>query len=264
MENLIQLTRKFLFMPVLASEHGRQVDDIIVYVHWLMIALFIGWIAYFGYALLRFRKARNPKADYTGVTSHASSYVEVAVALIEGVLLIGFAIPFWAQMASAAQFPKESDSTVINVVAQQFQWNVRYSGLDGKFGRQDFALVDATKNPFGVDPDDANGKDDFSSDNQIHCPVNKPVIINLTSKDVIHSFKVIAFRTTQDAIPGLRIPLHFTPTKVGTYQINCAQLCGNGHAAMAMGRVYVETAEDYAAWLAKKSKSATGATQSFE
>src|ERR1041385_6698290 len=111
MENLIELTRKILFMPVLASEHGRKVDDVIVYVHWLMIVLFIGWIIYFRYCLLLLRKSRHPKADYEGVKNPASSYLEVAVALIEGVLLICFAIPFWAQMASAAQFPKESDST---------------------------------------------------------------------------------------------------------------------------------------------------------
>jgi cytochrome c oxidase subunit 2 len=264
MENLIELFRKLLGMPVLASEHGHKVDDVIVYVHWLMIALFVGWLAYFVYCLFRFRAGRNPKADYTGVKGHASTYLEIAVAVIEGVILIGFAMPFWAQMADAAKFPKAEESIVINVVAQQFQWNVRYSGLDGVFGRQDFALVDAAKNPFGLDPDDPAGKDDFSSDNQIHCMTNKPVIINLTSKDVIHSFKVIAFRTTQDAIPGLKIPLHFTPTKLGTYQINCAQLCGNGHAAMAMGRVIVDTKEDYEKWLAGKSKSAAGATQSFE
>jgi cytochrome c oxidase subunit 2 len=264
MENLIQLTRKILGMPVLASEHGGKVDEVIVYVHWLMLVLFIGWIIYFFYCLARFNKKANPKADYVGVTSHASSYLEVAVAAIEGVLLIGFAIPFWSQMASATSFPDESKSIVINVVAQQFQWNVRYPGLDKKFGRQDFALVDAAKNPFGLDLTDPAAKDDFSSDNQIHCVTNVPVIINLTSKDVIHSFKVIAFRTTQDAIPGLRIPLHFTPTKVGTYQINCAQLCGVGHAAMSMGRVIVETQEDYDKWLATKSKSAGGATQSQE
>ena len=264
MDKLIELFRKILGMPVIASEHGREVDNVIVYVHWLMIALFIGWFAYFVYCILRFRQSRNPKADYHGVKSHATTYLEIAVAAIEGVILIGFALPFWAKMASASEFPKESDSTVVRVIAQQFSWNVRYSGLDGEFGRQDFALVDATKNPLGLDLDDPAGKDDFSSDNQIHVPINKPVIISLTSKDVIHSFKVIAFRVCQDAIPGLRIPMHFTPTKTGIYQINCAQLCGNGHAAMAMGRVIVDTPEDYQAWLTAKSKSAAGAAQSYE
>src|SRR3954454_12746603 len=107
-----------LGLPPLASEHGLYVDDLIIYVHWLMIALFVGWLAYFAYALFRFHRSRNPKADYLGVKSHASSYIEGAVALVEAVLLIGVAVPLWAK--SVDKFPAESESTVIQVVAQQF------------------------------------------------------------------------------------------------------------------------------------------------
>jgi len=95
-----------LGLPVLASEHGEQVDNLIIYVHWLMIALFIGWLAYFAYVLFRFHRSRHPKADYMGVQTHASTYIEGAVALVEGVLLIGIAIPFWAQ---AVTVPKEKE-----------------------------------------------------------------------------------------------------------------------------------------------------------
>jgi cytochrome c oxidase subunit 2 len=77
---------------------------------------------------------------------------------------------------------------------------------------------------------------------------------------VIHSFKVIAMRVTQDAIPGMRIPVWFVPTKVGKYQINCAQLCGNSHSAMAAGMLVVDTQEAYDKWLASK----TGGSVSFE
>src|SRR5260221_14159175 len=84
---------KLLGLPVLASEHGKDVDNLIIYVHWLMILLFVGWLAYFAYALFRFHKSRNPKADYVGVKNHASNYIEGAVAVIEGVLLIGVAVP---------------------------------------------------------------------------------------------------------------------------------------------------------------------------
>jgi len=79
------------------------------------------------------------------------------------------------------------------------------------------------------------------------------VIIYLSSKDVIHSFKLLAMRVTQDAIPGLRIPFSFTPNKIGRYQIECAQLCGSGHAAMTGGFVIVESLADYNKWLASKS-----------
>ena len=125
--------------------------------------------------------------------------------LVEAVLLLGIAIPLWAK--NVQQFPDAKDATVIQIMAQQFAWNVRYPGPDGKFGRQDMKLV-SDDNVFGVDPADPAGKDDIQVLNEIHVPVNKPVLIYLSSKDVIHSLKLVAMRITQDAIPGLRIPLH--------------------------------------------------------
>ena len=249
---------KLLGLPVVASEHGQQVDDLIIYVHWLMIVLFIGWLAYFAYVLFKFHRSRHPKADYMGVQTHASTYIEGAVALVEGVLLIGIAIPFWAQ---AVTVPKEKESTVIQVVGQQFNWNARYAGKDGVFGKQDMRFV-TSDNIFGVDPSDANGKDDIQINGlgEMHVPINKPVICFVSSKDVIHSFKVIAMRVTQDAIPGMRIPVWFKPTKEGRYQINCAQLCGNSHSAMASGILVVESQEAFDKWLASKA----GAATSFE
>ena len=255
---------KLLGLPVLASEHGQHVDDLIIYVHWLMIVLFVGWLAYFAYTLFRFHHSRNPKADYFGVKNHASNYIEGAVALVEGILLVGVAIPFWAQAVD--KFPTESESTRIQIVAQQFNWNVRYPGKDGIFGKQDMHLV-SDQNIFGVDPNDPNGKDDVQTINEVHVPFvkgadgkTKPVIIYISSKDVVHSFKVIALRVTQDAIPGMRIPIWFRPTQEGRFQINCAQLCGNSHSQMSVGMLVVESQEAYEKWLASKA----GAATSFE
>ena len=252
---LHDLFHKILGLPPLASEQGRDVDNLIIYVHWLMIALFIGWLAYFAYTLVRFRRSRNPKADYVGVRGHFSKYLEVTIVIAEAVLLLGFAIPLWAK--AVGEFPKREDSTVVRVAAQQFSWNVRYPGADGKFGTNEMRLVSET-NIFGVDFSDPASKDDIQLLNQIHVPVNKPVIVELSSKDVIHSFKIIAMRVTQDAIPGMRIPLHFTPTLVGRYQINCAQLCGMGHANMAAGFLVVDTPEDYQKWLATQKPVGAG------
>ncbi len=261
MDYFLTLMRNILGLPVLASKHGEDVDKLIIYVHCLMGALFVGWILYFIYALVKFNHKANPKADYVGLKGHASSYIELVVALIEGVLLLGFAVPLWAHAVD--DFPKASDHpTTIRVIAQQFNWNVFYPGADGEFGKRDYSLV-TTDNPWGFDKTDPKGKDDFLTSNDIHVPVNRPVIITLTSKDVIHSFKVIAMRVTQDAIPGILIPLHFTPTKVGVYQINCAQLCGFGHSNMSGGRITVDTQEDFDKWLAAKAKSGGGAA-SFE
>lgn len=245
---------------MLASETGKDTDNLIVYIHALMFALFIGWLIYFLFALWRFNGRRNAKADYQGVKSHASSYLEVAVAGIEAVLLIFVAVPIWAKHAD--KFPETKDSTVIQIMAQQFAWNIRYAGKDGEFGRQDVKLV-SSENTFGVDPADEKGKDDVQVLNEFHVPVNKPVIAYISSKDVIHSFKVNTMRLTQDAIPGMRVPIHFRPTKEGSFQVYCAQLCGNGHAAMAGGRIVVDSPEAYDQWVAAKSRTA-GASQSFE
>lgn len=254
---LHELFRHYLGLPPVASESGAQVDNLIIYVHYLMTALFVGWGIFFVYTLYRFNQRRHPKADHVGVRTHASSYLEAAVAGIEAVLLVGFAVPMW--MHNVDHFPDPNNSLNLKVIAQQFNWNVFYPGVDGKFGRTDPALV-STSNPWGLDPNDPNSKDDFAPlNNEIHVPVNKDVIIDLTSKDVIHSFRVIAMRVTQDAIPGLKIPLHFKATKVGVYQINCAQLCGYGHSGMGGGRLYVDTQEDYDKWFAAKAKAAAAA-----
>ena len=263
MQNFYESFCRAIGMPLVASEHGAQVDKLIVYVHLLMIALFVGWFIYFVYALMRFRSKANPRADHVGIRGHASSYIEFAVATVEVILLVGFAVPLWARRVE--NFPDPKNATNIHVIAQQFAWNVFYPGADGKFGHRDPKFVTAD-NPWGFDKDDPDGKDDLAPMlNVMHVPVNKPVIVTVTSKDVIHSFKVITMRVTQDAVPGLAIPVYFTPNRVGVYQINCAQLCGNGHASMANGRLYVDTQADYEKWLASQSKVNGGkAAASFE
>lgn len=252
-----QLTKKLLGLPELASIHGDDVDKLIVYVHYLMIVLFVGWAGYFLYTLWRFRESRNPKADYVGVTSHASSYVELAVAGVEVILLVGFAVPLWARVVDS--FPAEKDSQMMRVTAQQFAWSARYPGADGKYGKQDVQLV-SSSNPLGLlqmddklKAEDLEGKDDVTlpANADIVIPVGKEIIVSVTSLDVIHSFKVLPLRVTQDAIPGMRIPFHFKATHTNTYQINCAQLCGVGHSNMK-GILKVVPQAEFDAWLKSK------------
>src|SRR5687768_3005817 len=255
---------EWLGMPALAASHGGQIDSLIGWIHVFMLILFVGWGGFFVYALIRFRKSRNPVASYTGVKSHASSYMEIGVAVGEAVLLIGFAIPLWA--ARVADVPPESESVVVQVTGEQFAWNVRYAGPDGKFGRTDIKLIDAQENPLGIDRSDPAAKDDVTSLNQLYLPANKPIIIKLRSKDVIHSFGVPEFRVKQDAIPGLTIPIYFVPnvttaemrTRTGNpefqYEIACAQLCGIGHYRMR-GFVTVTTADEFQKWIDEQVKS---------
>ena len=247
----------FLGLPELASVHGHDVDALIVYVHLLMIVLFVGWSAYFLYAIWRFRSSRNTKADYVGTTTHASTWIEGAVALVEGVLLIGFAIPLWAR--SVDKFPDPSKSTVMRIIAQQFNWTARYPGADGKFGSNRIDLI-SRENPLGLDKNDPAAKDDIlAAGNEMAVPVGKPVIAHISSLDVIHSFKVVPLRMTQDANPGMSIPVHFIPTKTNTYQIQCSQLCGTGHSTMK-GIFKVLSQQEFDAWL----KTKAGGAASYE
>jgi cytochrome c oxidase subunit II len=249
---------EWLGLPPLGSTHAAQIDSLIGWTHIFMLILFVGWGAFFTYALIRFRRSRHPVADYHGARTHASSYLEGGVALVEAVLLLGFSIPLWA--ARVDHLPAESEALVVELTAEQFAWNVHYAGPDGRFGRTDIALLDLQGNPLGLDRDDPAAKDDVTTINQLYLPANKPVIVRLRSKDVIHSFNVPEFRVKQDAVPGFTIPVWFIPdvttaemrTRTGNpefqYEIACAQLCGLGHYRMR-GYVTVVPDDEFQKWM---------------
>jgi cytochrome c oxidase subunit II len=249
---------EWLGLPPLATTHGGQIDSLIGWMHVFMLILFVGWGAFFVYVLFRFRQSRNPVANYPGVRSHASSYLEGGVLVIEMVFLFAFSIPLWA--ARVDHVPAEREALVVHVTGEQFAWNVRYAGPDGLFGRTDIKLIDLQNNPLGVDRSDPTAKDDVTTLNQLYLPANKPIIVKLRSKDVIHSFGVPEFRVKQDAIPGLTIPVWFIPnvttaemrTRSGNpdfqYEIACAQLCGLGHYRMR-GFVTVLSTQEFQKWM---------------
>jgi cytochrome c oxidase subunit 2 len=239
-----------LGMPIAASTHAGEIDEMIVLVHWLMAILFVGWGLFFMYVLFRFRRGANPKASYTGAKGKISKGLEVAVAIVEVVLLVFYAIPAWAKRVKA--FPAENEAVVVKVVGEQFAWNVQYPGPDGKFGRTDIKLV-AADNPLGLDRRDPDAKDDVTTINQLNLPVDRPVLVHLMSKDVIHSFGLYEMRVKQDAVPGMSIPVWFIPNRVGEYEIACSQLCGLGHFRMR-GFVTVQNAADFQKWMSDQQK----------
>jgi cytochrome c oxidase subunit 2 len=255
---------EWLGLPPLAATHGGQIDGLIGWIHVFMLILFVGWGAFLTFALIRFRKSRNPVADYAGVKSHRSTYLEIAVAVVEAVLLFGFAIPLWA--ARVDRRPADNEALVVQVTAEQFAWNFHYAGADRVFGKTDLKLLDLQANPLGLDREDAAAKDDVTTLNQLYLPVNTPIILKLRSKDVIHSFGVPEFRVKQDAVPGFTIPIWFVPnvttaemrTRLGNqefqYEIACAQLCGLGHYRMR-GFVTVVTQDEFQKWLDEKLKA---------
>ena len=256
-----------LGLPISISSNGPAIDETIALMHWLMLFLFIGWGTFFIVSLVKFRKSKSPQADYIGVKSHISTVFEVAVALIEIVLLIGFSFPIWASRVN--DVPTSNEGIIhVRVVAQQYAWNIHYPGPDGIFGSTQSELVDEVSNPVGLDRSSFGASDDFITINQLHIPVNKKVRIDLTTKDVIHSFKLPELRVGQDAIPGMSIPMHFEATMtseqflkkmVGTpregkgLEISCAQLCGLGHYRMR-GYLTVDTEEEYNDWLSLQAE----------
>lgn len=232
-------------LPPNVSAHGAAIDQLIHVVHWFMIALFIGWGIFLLYTLIRFRERPGRTASYESAKSKLPKLVEISVVLFEVFLLIGLSIPIWSKVKN--EFPPAADSLVVRVVAQQFVWNIHYPGPDRLFGKSDPSLI-SDSNALGIDWNDPNAKDDIASINQFHFPVNKPVIVYLSSKDVIHSFAIPVLRVKQDAIPGMRIPVWFEAVQTGQFEIACAQLCGVGHTLMK-GYVSIDTPEEFENWV---------------
>jgi len=248
-----------LGMPPDISAHGYAIDNMMGLVHWLMLALFLFWAPYFLYTLYRFRAKKQPRANYHGVTSKFSTYIEGGVLVAETILLVGFAFPIWGQIKH--DFPAESEATVVHIIAEQFAWNVHYPGPDGVFGKRSIDLIDTQINPLGIDREnDPNAVDDVTTINELYLPVDKPVIVYLSSKDVIHSFGIPQLRIKQDVIPGLIIPVHFMATMTTAelqqqlgdddydIEIACAQLCGLSHYRMR-GFVTVQTQAEFDTWM---------------
>jgi cytochrome c oxidase subunit 2 len=241
----------YLGLPVAASTHAAELDHMTVLVHWLMLVLVVGWGLYFMYVLFRFRKGANPSASYVGAKGKISKGTEIAVAVVEVILLVFYAIPAWA--VRVRDFPTENEAVVVRVSAEQFAWNMHYPGPDGGFGRREIKLV-SPDNPLGLDRSDPAAKDDIITTNQLGLPVDRPILVHLSSKDVIHSFGLFEMRVKQDAVPGLDIPVWFIPNRIGEYEIACSQLCGLGHYRMR-GFVSVKSQADFDSWLAEQAQA---------
>ena len=208
-------------LPPNGAMHGAQIDGLMVVIHLLMAVVFMGWLVYFVLALVRGSRpvvsagpapkagGGPPKKGPSG-RGRVGMLSEVAIASVEIAILVGLALPLWSQRSEEA--PPEGMSTVVRVVAEQYAWNLHYPGPDGQFGQTDLALV-STENPLGLDRTDPAAKDDIVSLNVMHVPVGRPVLVYLSSKDVIHSFGLPLFRVKQDAIPGQRAKVWFTPER---------------------------------------------------
>jgi cytochrome c oxidase subunit 2 len=178
----------------------------------------------------------------------------ISLAILIAVVFIAlelFSTATLGRSAWGAMYDARVDPQTIRVQAmgQQFAFYFRYPGPDGKFGPVHTDKIDPSiANYFGLDRvHDSASKDDLMTAT-LALPVNRPAEILLLSQDVIHGFYVRELRVQQDMVPGMEIPVRFTPTRIGKYEIVCTQLCGLGHYRMrAYLQVMSET--DFEKWM---------------
>lgn len=216
------------WFPEAITEHGPRVDSqfmitiIVVGLAFAAAQIGLGWVVW---------KYRDTSSTTRATYSHGNNRLEVVWTIVTAVIFISLAVMgqrVWAQLNLNAAPP---GSYQIEVVAQQFAWNVHYPGKDNAFGRTNTELIDDSSNPVGLDEADPNAKDDSVVPTLV-IPVNRPVELILRSKDVTHSFWVPQLRFKQDLVPGMAIHVHFTATKTGKYELACAELCGMNHYKM--------------------------------
>lgn len=240
------------FSP-LASNWG-YIDDTTVLTFWITGVVFAAVLLFVAYCLLRFRHREGQKAAYEPENRRLEGWLTAITA--GGVIaLLTPGLFVWAQFVEVP-----GDSSDVEVIGQQWQWSFRLPGADGKLGAADNRLV-SFDNTLGVNPDDPAGQDDLVVEGgELLVPIDKPVRFLLRSIDVLHDFYVPQFRAKMDMIPGSVTYYWITPTKAGTYEILCAELCGTGHSYMR-GSVTVATQADYDTWLASQSTVAQLASQ---
>lgn len=240
------------WMPELASRHGAGIDAMMRYllvtVGGLLLVSYLA-LAYFIWRGSR-RHAIGPRfaSRRTEILLSVTLGLGMAIIAEGGVLAIG--MPVWSEYFDATP---PADAVVIEVTAQQFAWNVRYPGPDGRFGRTEPRLIDDATNPIGMDRTDPAGKDDIVTINEITVPFGRAVRVRLRSKDVIHSFFLPNFRVKQDAVPGMTPEVVFFPTKTGHFELACAELCGLAHYRMR-GFFNVVPPAEFDTWLRKQQE----------
>lgn len=245
-----------MLLPESASEHGLRIDKlfnitlIITGFVFVVTHILLFWFAY------KYKGSGKAKAFFYPHNDKLEVYWTIIPAIVLTVLVIS-GWKTWTDITKPA--PKES--LQLDVVAEQFLWNVRYPGTDGVLGNKTFKLVNDV-NKTGVDFNDKNAKDDFMA-TEIYLPVGKPVKFNFGARDVIHSAYMPHFRAQMNCVPGMPTMFWFTPRTTTAemreklndpkfdYILLCAKICGTAHYNMKMNIVVVTDAE-YKQWLAKQ------------
>jgi cytochrome c oxidase subunit II len=239
---------KTWWLPVGAAASANFIDGQFALTYVLMGIVFLAAQLGLGYLAWKYRdRASAPPVDY----SHGNTSLELVWTVLTAVLFIGLNLMGSRVWAHERFDPAEANAVPVEVTGMQFAWYFRYPGQDGKYGRTNPKLMDPSAGgeaAVGLDTSDPAAKDDVVT-GTMYLPVNREVDLSLRAVDVIHSFFVPSLRFKQDAVPGLNIHMHFTPTQIGEYEIACAELCGMGHYKMH-GMVHVVSQEDFDKWLA--------------
>ena len=227
-----------------ASNWGGM-DDTIILTFWVTGAVFIAVCLFMAYCTWRYRYQKDRKAEYKPEDKKLEFHLTWLTTL-GVVVMLAPGLVVWHKYVNV---PKEALN--VEVVAYQWGWKYRLPGEDGILGKTDIKFV-SSENPFGLNLDDPNGKDDLLvDDGDLHLQINKPVKFLLRSLDVLHNFYVPQFRGKMDMVPGLVTFYWMTPIRTGDFEVLCAEYCGTGHYAMR-GRVFVDEEKKYNQWLAQQ------------
>lgn len=236
------LAKTWWFPPPI-TDFGGQYDA--QFHRTLIITGVVFVLAQLGLALVIFRaRDRGQKVSFF----EGNSTMEFVWTLATIVMLVGLGLYGEHAWAEAHFLGAAPGALQVEVTGQQFNWNFRYAGPDGKWGSTKPELVSASSgNPLGLDPRDPAGKDDVVSP-VMYVPVGHEVEILIRTLDVTHSFYVRELRLKQDAVPGMVIHMHFDATVPGQYEIACAELCGLGHYKMR-SFLNVVSQDEYDKWM---------------
>jgi cytochrome c oxidase subunit 2 len=238
---VFHLLSPWWWTPIASNWH--YIDGTIEMTFWITGVVFSAVVLFTAYCVWRFRHREGSVADYKPENKRLEGWLTIATAVgVAAMLAPGLVV--WAQFVTV---PKEA--TEVEVLGQQWQWAYRLPGKDGTASTQSITA----ENPFGIHADDSAGADDvLIQGGELHLPVDKPVKLLLRAVDTLHDFYVPQFRAKMDMIPGSVTYYWFTPTRTGTFEALCAELCGTGHPYMR-GIVMVDTQADYDAWLAQQA-----------
>ena len=236
------------WLPRNVNMFGHDVDFLFYVILLLTGVAFVGVFVAMILFLIKYRYRPGVPAIHT----HGNNALEVIWTTIPAFIFLALAIYGNEQWSKMRRQTPPANALPVAVVGEQFGWNVRYPGPDGKLAKMVAAKI-SKENPFGVDVADPAGLDDFTTYNELVFPVGRPVRLYLGSKDVIHAFYVPEFRLYQDMVPGRVYDFVWLKAEAtGNFQLACNQLCGQGHYKM-FGKLSVVPELDYEAWAKSKT-----------